>query len=537
MQNSPPDYPKISTWLDQIGNWNPQLLREIRGKLKLRNLAVAIGISLLFQILMIFFYSQRIPSRECIPELRVFSCVDSWQNWWLEQFRFITWTEPFVLFLSGVYSLIADLSLEDYRGTLNFIRISPRSSSKFLIGKLLGVPLLPYIAIGLLIPYQLTAAIGAKVPIAFLVSFFVLLIATAIFLFSLALLTALLSNWQAKLSGKVAAGALIFSFITFIWITPAFMWWNLFSTWSSFSGVLIGAPITQLNLEWWYLPITANIWISHSFAIANLTIFTVAAWLILQRRFHNPNATLISKGQSYALLSYIEILMLGFAMQSGFSNPKILPESNVLELQLLMLLLIYTANIFVFTSLTIATTPHRQAVFDWVRFGALSTTEEHPSGWSYILRDLIWSDKSPAIVAIILNIIFTHIPLLIWIGTWTDAEYRDRALLVLASFSTCILILALIRQMILFLKTRNPSAWATGAIFAIFFLPVLMMLSLSITPDRYAGIWLFFGFPWIVMSMIKISDIILAFAGQISVIIALTLQLIYQLQRVKMQRT
>jgi hypothetical protein len=63
------------------------------------------------------------------------------------------------------------------------------------------------------------------------------------------------------------------------------------------------------------------------------------------------------------------------------------------------------------------------------------------------------------------------------------------------------------------------------------------MLSLSINPDRYAGLWLFFGFPWLVVSNIKLSDIILVFAGQISVIIALILQLIYQLQRAKMRET
>jgi len=42
----------------------------------------------------------------------------------------------------------------------------------------------------------------------------------------------------------------------------------------------------------------------------------------------------------------------------------------------------------------------------------------------------------------------------------------------------------------------------------------------SINPDRYLSLWLFFGFPWLVGINIRLSDIILAFAGQISIIIA-----------------
>ncbi|MFN9861205.1 MAG: hypothetical protein ACK556_24505, partial [Pseudanabaena sp.] len=224
--------PTAISWLDRIGNWNPQLLREIRGKLKLKNLIVAISLSLLFQILLLLFYSQRIPSEDCYAQIRGFGCAKSWSDWWLEQFRFITWTEPFVLFLAGVYSLISDISLEDYKGTLNFIRISPRSSISILIGKIMGVPLLAYIGLSLTIPYHLIAAIKANVPISFLLSFYILLIGTAFLLFSVATLLALLSGWQAKFGGQVTAGALVFSFVTFVWIVPAFMWWNIFTTWS-----------------------------------------------------------------------------------------------------------------------------------------------------------------------------------------------------------------------------------------------------------------------------------------------------------------
>jgi hypothetical protein len=534
MNNSPSNSPQAISWLDRIGNWNPQLLREIRGKLKLRNLIVAIGLSLLFQGLLLLFYSQRIPSEDCFVQTRGFGCTTSWQAWWIEQFRIITWTEPFILFLTGVYSLVADLSLEDFKGTLNFIRISPRSSISILMGKIMGVPLLAYICIGLSIPYHLMTAIGAGVPIAFLLSFYVLMFGTAFLLFSASLLLALLSGWQAKFGGQVSAGALLFSFVTFVWFAPAFMWWNIFTTWSSFGKILVGGRLNPIQTEWWYLSITSNIWTSHIFTIVNLVILSLAIWRVLERRFHNPNATLVSKGQSYIVTTYLQILMLGFCMQSSFTNAT---STNSLEIQLVLLLTIYIANLFLFLATISALTPPRQALLDWVRFGALSTTEDHPSGFAYILRDLIWSDKSPAPIAIALNLVFTQVPILIWVNSWADSSMRGKAMVVLASFTLSMLLIALIAQLVLFLKTRNPSAWVTGIISALTFLPVLIMLSLSISPDRHAGLWLFFGYPWLVVANIQLSDIILAFAGQISVIIALTLQLIYKLQRAKMRET
>jgi hypothetical protein len=205
------------------------------------------------------------------------------------------------------------------------------------------------------------------------------------------------------------------------------------------------------------------------------------------------------------------------------------------ELRLIMLLLIYITNFFLLLIAIAALSPQRQALLDWVRFGALSTTEEHPSGFAYILRDLIWSDKSPAPIAIVINLIITQLPVLIWINSWNNAELRGKALIVIASLTLSILIIALITQLILFLKNRNPSAWATGTVSAIIFLPILIMLSLSMSPDRYAGVWLFFSYPWPVVANIKFADIITAFAGQISVIIALTLQLIYRLQQAKIR--
>jgi len=48
--------------LDRIGDWNPQLLREIKGRLKFRNIAIAAVTSLVGQLLLFLFWAGQQPS-------------------------------------------------------------------------------------------------------------------------------------------------------------------------------------------------------------------------------------------------------------------------------------------------------------------------------------------------------------------------------------------------------------------------------------------------------------------------------------------
>ena len=48
-------------WLDPLGDWNPQLLRELKGRLKPRNLILAGVLSLLGQFLLFMSFLVRIP--------------------------------------------------------------------------------------------------------------------------------------------------------------------------------------------------------------------------------------------------------------------------------------------------------------------------------------------------------------------------------------------------------------------------------------------------------------------------------------------
>jgi hypothetical protein len=50
-------------WLDRLGEWNPQLFREIKGRLKRRNIAIAIATSLLGQLLVLLYWLRQIPTQ------------------------------------------------------------------------------------------------------------------------------------------------------------------------------------------------------------------------------------------------------------------------------------------------------------------------------------------------------------------------------------------------------------------------------------------------------------------------------------------
>ena len=68
------------------------------------------------------------------------------------------------LLVMGTYLLIADLSREERRGTLNFIRMSPESAKNILLGKLLGVPILVYFTVEFGTTIALSIRISSKNP-------------------------------------------------------------------------------------------------------------------------------------------------------------------------------------------------------------------------------------------------------------------------------------------------------------------------------------------------------------------------------------
>ena len=165
--------------LDKIGDWNPQLLRELKGRLKPRNILAVAFVSIFCQWCFYSLFHRR-------------------------QDLFITTSmiAIFVLLVGGTYLIIADLAREESRGTLNFIRLSPQSAQSILTGKILGVPILLYLLVILALPLNLSVAIAANIPFLLVIGFYGIIISSCAFFYSGALFFGFNQFYFSKNSSK-----------------------------------------------------------------------------------------------------------------------------------------------------------------------------------------------------------------------------------------------------------------------------------------------------------------------------------------------
>jgi hypothetical protein len=144
----------LDRFIITIGDWNAQLFRELKSRLTAKNLVVITICSLLAQgwflrSTLIELHNRNYPS-EHIDAI-------NWSQFWKELFTGTSGLIAVFLVVAGVYLLAKDWRIEEKRGTLNFVRLSPQSAWNIFVGKILGVPILIYFAAGLAVPLQLIA--------------------------------------------------------------------------------------------------------------------------------------------------------------------------------------------------------------------------------------------------------------------------------------------------------------------------------------------------------------------------------------------
>ncbi|MBW4554214.1 MAG: ABC transporter permease [Aphanocapsa sp. GSE-SYN-MK-11-07L] len=278
--------PQQAPWIDQLGDWNPQLLRELRGRLKPRSVIAAIALSAIGQLLL-FLIIDKLPN----------------QSKWLNIWRSFTYGLPFLLLILGSYLIVSDLTHEENRGTLNFIRLSPRPAWQILLGKILGVPTLLYLAIVLAIPLHLIAAVAAGLPSELTLSFYLLLLASCILCYSAAMLYSLIAvpkpgaaSWQFTAGISFVAIAFSLGFVI------AFYFWSFTVAWRSLDNFpeIFGYSLADQRF-WFYLDISQNFWLAHAFTLINLAIGTALIWRVLLRYFRQPRSSVLSKKQASEL--------------------------------------------------------------------------------------------------------------------------------------------------------------------------------------------------------------------------------------------
>ncbi len=568
--------------IDKIGDWNPQLFRELKGRLKFFNVAIAVTTSLLLQLVVFLYQFREFPDEQYSlsgtycrfnqvdqqPEKQAYQnaylndliskhiCPTNqidWQLWWQEHWEYIFLTFSvifiFTLLLAGTYLLINDLAKEETRGTLNFIRLSPQSETSILTGKLLGVPSLIYLIFLVAVPLHLWAGLSAKIAFNYILSYYAILAASCIFFYSAALLFGLFSRLfrgSQALLGLLGSGVLLlFLFTTMVMALSPYSnslnnstaWFRLFSPWDT-TNYLFPKLLSHLsndsplkNWQFFYLPLGKSVVSVVGFHLLNLGLCSYGILQVLKRCFRNPQASIISKKQSYLLVAFCQLMIWGFTLQineNSYTWDQQVGENYIL---------LASYNLVLILSLIAILSPHRQAVQDWARY-----RHQEFSSRKSVWQDLIWAEKSPAIVAIAINLTIVTIPWLVWISftsvfdtdhspNWAGDNFdRLKVLLTIALSISVIMIYASIAQLILLLKTPKRYFWAIGTISAVTFLPPMILEFLGISSWKYPTVWLFSTFPWAAIEHSGATTIFMAFLAQLSVLALLNFQLTKQVR-------
>ncbi|WP_293155054.1 MULTISPECIES: ABC transporter permease [unclassified Microcoleus] len=449
-----------SVLIDRLGNWNPQLLRELRGRLKPHTVIATVSFSVIFQIVLLV-----IASSNSRPE-----------SGWLDLWKIITWMLPYVTFTIGSYSIVNDIAQEQKRGTLNFIRLSPCPAWQILLGKMLGVPVLLYIFLGLMVPLHCLAGLQAGVSLPLIASVYLMLAPGCAICYSLMMLCGLASETE-KRAHPPQATAFGVGAIACCAIAPLYMSWNINITWRPLlaNSEIFGYPHPVVS--WFLVPINNIGLVSHAFSLAVLGTTAFLLWRILLRNFNKPRSTAIAKWQSYAILAGIEVLALGF-----FLPTSVVDEQNATLAAISM----YVLTVMLLLVLMVAICPQRQALLEWVRYDS--------PGW----QSLIWSDRSPMLVAVIIHLIVVGallVPWLFGIGIGTK-KLVETGLIVLCTTNT-ILMYATFVQQFCATKLRNPMAWAICGLSIWSLVAPRILISLELIPDRNpatAALWTLFGY-------------------------------------------
>ncbi len=567
--------------LNQVSEWNPQFFRELKGRLNPRNFALAGGVSLLAQLVVyISFLSNepgksilKISSRYChlrpqyleyekqysqinnqlynagssgkdvgllevqLEKLRTQMNADCppdainlqlWgQEYWTDIFVWLSLIGFLTLLVVGTYMLINDLATEERRGTLNFIRLSPQSYKSIFLGKVFGVPILLYLAVLFLLPYHFVAGISANISVLEIISLYGLVIGSCAFFYSFALLLGLVSSGLGGFQAWLGSGAVL-AVLSIANNKPIMQdgtdWLNFFSP-SVILRYLINSPDSSYwrfpfdhgdihQLKWFEFPLGTTGGLIVLFSLLNYGVWTFWFWQGLKRCFRNPNTTIISKQQSYWLTGCFTLLSLGFATQR-------------FEVKYEYYAIALVWNFILFLGLIAALSPQRQTLQDWARY-----RRERVNKKAYLIQDLIWGDKSPAIVAITLNLLITialFIPAIV-----LNAKQPFEAVTILSALllnASLILICASLAQLMLLTRTRKQIVWAAGSIAAVIVIPLIFLAVLSAEPTSKPVPFLFSILSFLAIENTTTSSIFLAIMGQWTASILLNLQLTRKLRQ------
>ncbi|WP_310487402.1 hypothetical protein [Chamaesiphon sp. VAR_69_metabat_338] len=535
---------KLTNIIDKLGDSNPQIFRELKERLTVRNITLAIVCAAIVQGLVLLYFNGQIPvptdealsaqklgvhSSYClVPPSSGYDesyCrlspnggfIIDWQKWWLDIFTCLAWILPFGLILGSVYTLVADLVREEKRGTLNFIRLSPQSAQTIFSGKIIGVPSLIYLAIAAILPLHFIAGMNAGGNITLLLSWDLAIGALAFLLASATVLYVLLGGVQAILS-TIAIGY------------PLWMPLMAINTVVIRSIERDGDVFGIDALRWFGLPIASNALLFYAFEIGTCSIASYWIWQVLERRYLAPTATIVGKFQSYRLNLCWQIWIAGFAVSailssSGGSYVRESAANWFAAIDFAVLLLLIPTLL-----------PSKQALQDWSRYRRERVTHPQRKFWQReLMTDLIGNDKSPALLAVVINL---GMALVLWLPLSFFAFARlltgFQFAVSICIAASLIAIYAAIAHLALFFNFKQRKVWIIGSIGGAMFLPMVgaFVLSSNHTPTGLAATLLVFSpLASIGIPQLPIGALVASILTQLGIFAFLTRQLQRKLQQ------
>lgn len=557
-----------SLW-SKLLDWNPQLFREIKGRFKTTNVVIAAAISIIIQFVVTISLLGALPEFESTDNVihgrygrglifyeggfkDVFYTKDAagdwlinWQLLWLDLFIILSVIGTAALLIVGTYMLIADMIQEEDRGTINFIRQTPQSARDILLGKVLGVPILLYISIFLSLPLHLMAGLKAQIPFSLILSFDLTIVASCAFFYSIALVWSLTNFKLSGFKPWFASGIIGL----FLLISGRILFGGIHFYLIQFSGLLLFAPNLVLayiidaahllddkysfltiadltELKFYGQTLWSKAGTGIGLIVANFLLWTYWCWSILQRRFYNPEYSLLSKVQSYWITGWFTVMALGFTIQSYFQTDKPMLDDNgsilapsdlainycILNFWLLVLGLFLIAGL----------SPHRQELQDWARYRHQTTTR--------IWQDLILGENSPSTLAVAINMVLSVVYIIPSIFLLVDPSerYLVWGFLLIAGTVT---LYAAIAQSILMSKTNRRGVLSLITISAAIVVPPICLSMAEVAPEALPQAWLFSFLPSVAIEYAALPTFLWTIAGQWLAIALISFQMTGKLRR------
>jgi hypothetical protein len=471
--------------IDRLGDWNPQLFRELKSRGNGTQLTATFAISLLFQLILIGILA----SSSANFQDRATSC-----------FYILNWSMPTVLVLGGAYAILADLNQEEKEGTLNFIRLSPQSARQIFLGKIIGVPSLIYLGISLMMPLHIISGIFAGANLLAILSWYATIGTLCYFCNSLTIIAAL----------NHVKYAILWTLALFIPLTASLVFYSF--------NLATNRSLPSSNaLTWYWLPIFTNFFVLSLFIISILLVVSYWLWVTIDRKYINPVSTVFKKSDSYWMNIQFQLWLLGFALPAAIGTNESSHDDNFYILTVFYSI----STTWVFLTIPLILTA-RQSVSEWSRARRNLVTSEHHAAWrSTIIGDLIWHDRSPILGAMAINIAISNV---VW-GLYFCIFITDRHLIFKCLCGMLIAgILMLIQTVIISfisLRSRIKMQGVIPLIILMSWLPLLSGILVTINQNGKGiglGLFLFSPFSWMAATQLPILKIGLIVLTQLGIL-------------------